>query len=622
VVREAVARLETLEVASSPASRHAEDAVVSPSPRPQLGALEPMTDLEQADCGPPGCVYLRAAGEVGDAVNGLENREVAPSPASRHAEDAVVSPSGPQLETVQHVQPMTDLEQADCVPPDCVHLRRAGEVGETVTRLEKREVASLPASRHGTARKLERGSLNQLPFIASLAQRRSGPHKSEASKTLFSKKTFFIHDDTGPLRRFVTSNTMEVISAVVIVVATLSLALEVQYHGFQIGLNLGYRWYSSTPHETWPFAETLFVVMDYLCGIALTLEVLLKAIALGKDVRQDGWNLLDLSVTICWYIELIGDSVLPVDQAFLRMARLARLFRMLKLAKKVQGFDSLYLMTTAIRGSAVSLGWSICLLGLFQIVVALCVNSILANWYLEDSKYPEEERLIVFQYWGSFSRAILTTFEITLADFPEPCRMLSEFYSEWFAVFFVAHKLTIGFAVIGVINGVFIQETFKVATTDDQLMIRQRQRVMKTTAHKMGRLFVAADESGDGKVDVEEFRATMQEPDVQTWMASMDLNVEDAGMVFELLDADGDGALTASELVEGVSRLMGDARNLDMLVLMRDQSRIMRLIEKDVLPQLDLMLGKSPGRRTDASQQLGPSRIASIVRGSCRSASP
>ncbi|CAK0847606.1 unnamed protein product [Prorocentrum cordatum] len=250
---------------------------------------------------------------------------------------------------------------------------------------------------------------------------------------------------------------MELASAGVIVVTILCVALEVQYHGFQIGLDLGYRWYSETPQERWPFAETMFLVMDYACGGALTIELLLKGIALRSDVFQDCWNFMDLIVTCCWYIAVMGENIVPMDSSMLRMGRLVRLFRLLKLAKQIQGFDSLYLMTTAIRGSAASLAWFCCLLSLFQVAVALAVNWVLTTWYLENDSYPEEDRLQVFEYWGSFSRAILTTFEITLAHFPEPCRMLSENVSEWFVVFFVTHKLTIGFAVIGVINGVFIQ---------------------------------------------------------------------------------------------------------------------------------------------------------------------
>jgi hypothetical protein len=127
---------------------------------------------------------------------------------------------------------------------------------------------------------------------------------------------------------------MEVISAVVIVVATICAALEVQYHGFQFGHDLDYRWYSSTSKETWPGADTFFEVMDYACGVAFTVEVLLKGIALRIEFCRDVWNLLDLTVTVCWFMEVMGDSVIPLDPTMLRMGRLVRLFRLLKLAKK------------------------------------------------------------------------------------------------------------------------------------------------------------------------------------------------------------------------------------------------------------------------------------------------
>ncbi|CAK0893131.1 unnamed protein product [Prorocentrum cordatum] len=249
------------------------------------------------------------------------------------------------------------------------------------------------------------------------------------------------------LRLLVKSNQFEVFSAIVVIVNTVFASLEVQYQSFQLGHDLGYRWYSTNSKDTWPGADTLFEVMDYWCGVMLTIEVLLKGVAYRLEFCQDSWNVIDLVVTVFWYTEVVGQSVIPLDTSVLRMGRMVRLFRLLKLAKRIHGFDSMYLMTTAIRGSLSSLAWSCCLLSLFQVVVALCVNSVLATWYF-NKDYPVEEQRIVFEYWGSFSRALLTTFEMTLADFPEPCRMLSEFVNEWFAVFFVAHKLTIGFATV------------------------------------------------------------------------------------------------------------------------------------------------------------------------------
>ena len=47
---------------------------------------------------------------------------------------------------------------------------------------------------------------------------------------------------------------------------------------------------------------------------------------------------------------------------------------------------------------------------------------------------------------------------------------------EYYGIFSVAYKLVIGFAAVGIINAVFMQETFKVAASDDKLMMRQKAR--------------------------------------------------------------------------------------------------------------------------------------------------
>ena len=49
----------------------------------------------------------------------------------------------------------------------------------------------------------------------------------------------------------------------------------------------------------------------------------------------------------------------------------------------------------------------------------------------------------------------------------KPCK-------EYFAIFNVAYKLVVGFAAVGIINAVFMQETFKVASSDDNVMMRQK----------------------------------------------------------------------------------------------------------------------------------------------------
>merc|ERR1719353_1089483 len=99
--------------------------------------------------------------------------------------------------------------------------------------------------------------------------------------------------------------------------------------------------------------------------------------------------------------------------------------------------------------------------------------------YFHDESQPLDERQKLYEYFGTFTRAMLSMFEITLANWPPICRLLSEEVTEWFMVLCVIHKLTIGFAVVGVINGVFMQETFKVASSDDVIMVRQKAKAMQ-----------------------------------------------------------------------------------------------------------------------------------------------
>jgi len=139
--------------------------------------------------------------------------------------------------------------------------------------------------------------------------------------------------------------------------------------------------------------------------------------------------------------------------------------------------------------------------------------------------------------------------------------------SESWMLFAILHKVIVGFSVVCVITGVFIQETFKTATTDDSIMMMQKKRALRIHTGKMEALFRHADHDSTGSLHKEQFSQLLRDPGVKHWLSSMDLDVSDVDSVFTLLD-DGDGLLTAEELVSGVARLKGFARSIDVNVMM------------------------------------------------------
>merc|ERR1712151_1086352 len=102
-------------------------------------------------------------------------------------------------------------------------------------------------------------------------------------------------------------------------------------------------------------------------------------------------------------------------------------------------------------------------------------------------------------------------------------------FNELFMLFGITHQLVFGFAVIEVISGVFLNETFKVVALDDSIMMNEVRRAAKAESAKLTEFFKQADKDGSG-----------------------------------LVDQDGDGFLTPEELVDGASMLKIPARAMDL----------------------------------------------------------
>mmetsp|Transcript_33323 Transcript_33323/g.60408 ORF Transcript_33323/g.60408 Transcript_33323/m.60408 type:complete len:90 (-) Transcript_33323:22-291(-) len=66
-----------------------------------------------------------------------------------------------------------------------------------------------------------------------------------------------------------------------------------------------------------------------------------------------------------------------------------------------------------------------------------------------------------------------------------------------------------------------------------------------------------------------EFEDLLGHDEVRAWLASQDLEIPSSreAEFFRLLDVDGSGKLSLDELVSGVARLKGPARNMDLSLL-------------------------------------------------------
>jgi len=285
----------------------------------------------------------------------------------------------------------------------------------------------------------------------------------------------------------------------------------------------------------------------------------------------DAWNYLDCGVVFASLLNSLEGVNIPLDPLILRIMRLAKLLRLIKLAKTIKSFDSLYLLTASISSSAAALVWSAVLILVVQVLCAVVLSTFLLPFCLSDA--PEADREAVYRYFGTFTKAMLSMFELTLGNWVPITRLLTEKVSEWYTIFLITFQVILGFAVIKVITGVFLTETMKVASMDDSIMLKTKQRAMRLHRKKMERLFSYADEDKDGTIAFPEFRDMFCHEEVRAWLSAMDLEAhtyEQVESLFKFLDRDDSGMLTIDELVKGVARLKGPAKNIDVAMMLAD----------------------------------------------------
>merc|ERR1719387_2253897 len=113
-------------------------------------------------------------------------------------------------------------------------------------------------------------------------------------------------------------------------------------------------------------------------------------------------NWLDFSIVTLWFVGVLGMGV-GAQVQFARVIRLAKVLRLLKLLRFAEGIDSLVMMTTALKDSIATLGWTIGIISSALTFFALLMTQALGQFYLQDPSQPFEQRQLIWAYFGTFT---------------------------------------------------------------------------------------------------------------------------------------------------------------------------------------------------------------------------
>jgi len=323
-------------------------------------------------------------------------------------------------------------------------------------------------------------------------------------------------------------------------------------------------------------------IVENCFTVIFTLEVALRMMGLelkfwfGPERR---WNLLDLFLISVSITEKIL-STMDLGYSFIKVLRIFRMLRSIRVIRLLRCFRALQLLLYSVLNSIVPLMWSVaflCLILLVFVVISLQGSSE----YLIEASFDDPTAVAMVQNLGSFSSAALMHFAAVTSgtSWLELYFHLSRL-SPIYGWVFVAYIILMILMVLNIITGIFVNDAMELAQTNKELLSHAEEERKRALFDELQRLFEEFDTDSCGSITLPEFERAMDHESMQSIFTSLNLRVDDAVGVFNILDVDGSGDLEIDEFVIGVMNKMGDARKLDIDILMAENKQLLRKLIK------------------------------------------
>mmetsp|Transcript_54764 Transcript_54764/g.100793 ORF Transcript_54764/g.100793 Transcript_54764/m.100793 type:complete len:704 (-) Transcript_54764:153-2264(-) len=385
-------------------------------------------------------------------------------------------------------------------------------------------------------------------------------------------------ENPSRVQGFVLSNAFEIVSGGAILLNTIVMCLQAQYDGYNLGHTMiRPTMYTEDAFWTWTGAQDLFNILDIVFNVMFCVELVLRAYTYGTSSFRMAWMWFDTIIVSLGLVDMMMSGGIGIDPTILRLVRVVRLIRLLKIFKAMSSFDSLFLLVKAITASVQALLWSFLLLLLVQMGTALFLCQVL-HGFIEDKDKNMEARDKVFAYFGTFYRAMLTMFEITLANWVPSCRTLVEEVNEMFFLFYLVYRCMFCFAVLKVIAAVFISETNRVLASDAELTLMKVQREKLLYTAQLKSLLSAIDSDHDKTITWPEMQVFLLDQNLSAWLATVGMDRTDFEKLFWLIERDG--VCDVDKFLSMIGQLKGGAKTVDLLNLFKVVHKIDKKVDK------------------------------------------
>ncbi|CAE7645481.1 Cacna1c [Symbiodinium sp. CCMP2592] len=299
-------------------------------------------------------------------------------------------------------------------------------------------------------------------------------------------------------------------------------------------------------------------------------EVLLLLVGKGFiGVLLDWMALLDVTIVLCGYLEVLLNAVAPADVtsslSVMRALRLARIFRLLRIFKRIRALRELQKLVTMMATCLRTLVWSFLLCFVIMTIWAMLLVEVvhpIIQEMVEDGHEIISNCPYCRTSTSSVMEATLLLFKTVIAgdSWGQVAVPVIQRNPET-AVIFVLSQLSLVFGVLNIIVAVVV-DTFAEARQNDILnLAEEMEQDIEKDREALGKLFARIDKDGSGQLSLDELiRGARRDPVFQSRLRVMDIDENDLQQLFSMIDVDNNGTIEVGEFIGPLSRWVHDSK--------------------------------------------------------------
>jgi len=131
-----------------------------------------------------------------------------------------------------------------------------------------------------------------------------------------------------------------------------------------------------------------------------------------------------------------------------------------------------------------------------------------------------------------------------------------------------------------VVTAIFVDSTLTCSAGDREFVVQAQIEGKNEFIEQMDQIFDELDANDSGAITAEELENHMSDPKAVAYFASLSLDLKQVKRLFHLIDIDKSGTIDWNEFIFGCLHLKGEAKNLDIAIIQLELRWIRELVFK------------------------------------------